>query len=48
MSMAACNDQDFDFDPVDRSMDKNLTGTIQDTVDTDQDCFAIYLEAHTP
>ena len=46
MSIVTYNDPDFDFDTVFESMDKELTGAIQGTVDTDQKFFDIYLAAH--
>ena len=39
MSIAAYNDQTFDFDSVYQSMDEELTGAIQGMVDADQTFF---------
>jgi hypothetical protein len=46
MSKITYNDQDFDFDTVRRSMDKDLTDAIEGTVETDQEFFDTYLAAH--
>ena len=46
MSIVTYNDQDFAFDTVNQSVDKELTGAILRTVDTDQNFFDIYLAAH--
>jgi hypothetical protein len=46
MSTISYNDQDFDFETVFQSMDKELTSAIQGTVETDQEFFDTYLAAH--
>jgi hypothetical protein len=46
MSTVTYNDQDFDFETVFHSMDKDLTTAIQGTVETDQEFFDTYLAAH--